>query len=220
MSGSSFKTDLFNQFARVGKALSSAPRLEILEFLAQGERSVDALAKVSHLTVANTSRHLQVLSQAGLVSGRKAGRHAFYTLADESVVDLMTALRTMAERQLAEVDRLVRDYLSVRDNLEPIPRTELMRRLREGSVTVLDVRPPEEYQAGHLPEAHNIPLKQLEAQLENLPKEHEVVAYCRGPYCILAFEAVARLREKGFKARRLEDGLPEWKRAGLPLANG
>jgi rhodanese-related sulfurtransferase len=191
--------------------------LEILEFLAQSERSVEALAKTSRLTVANTSQHLQQLRQAGLVTTRKQGQHVYYRLAGGEVVELITMLRTLAERQLAEVERLVNTYLTLKDNLEPVPATELMQRARSGLVTVLDVRPAEEFVAGHVPGAINLPLKQLESRLDQLPIDQEIVAYCRGPYCILAFEAVAKLREKGFKARRLQDGFPEWKIAGLPV---
>jgi rhodanese-related sulfurtransferase/DNA-binding transcriptional ArsR family regulator len=217
MSSSTFKHELFTQFARIGKALSHANRLEMLEFLAQGGHSVEALAKACGLTVANTSQHLQQLRQARLVIARKQGQHVYYRLAGDEVVELITMLRTLAERQLAEVERLVNAYLTVKDNLEPVPATELMQRVRSGLVTVLDVRPTEEFVAGHVPGAINLPLKQLESYLHQLPIDQEIVAYCRGPYCILAFEAVAKLREKGFKARRLQDGFPEWKVAGLPV---
>jgi rhodanese-related sulfurtransferase/DNA-binding transcriptional ArsR family regulator len=217
MSSSTFKHELFTHFARIGKALSHANRLEILEFLAQGERNVEALAKACGLTVANTSQHLQQLRQAGLVIARKQGQHVYYRLAGDEVVELINTLRTLAERQLAEVERLVNAYLTVKDSLEPVPAIELMQRARSGLVTVLDVRPTEEFVAGHVPGAINLPLKQLESHLDQLPIDQEIVAYCRGPYCILAFEAVAKLREKGFKARRLQDGFPEWKVAGLPV---
>lgn len=217
---SHFKQDLFSQFARVGKALGNGNRLELLEFLAQGERSVESLAKVSGLSVANTSQHLQQLRQAGLVATRKEGQHVYYRLTGEDVVHLMGCLRRVAETHVAEVDRLVNTYLTVKDNLEPLPADELLSRARDGLVTVVDVRPPEEFAAGHLPGAVNIPLAQLEQRLADLPKNTEVVAYCRGPYCVLAFEAVARLRRDGYKARRLQDGYPEWKQAGLPVETG
>lgn len=219
MSTDSFKHDLFAQFARVGKALGSGNRLEILEFLAQGERSVEELARVAGLTVANTSQHLQQLRQAGLVAARKVGLKVFYRLSSNDVIDLLNALRRVSEHHVAEVERLVNSYLTVKDDLEPIPRNELLARAREGRVTVIDVRPPEEYAAGHLPGAVNIPLAELEKRLADLGehKDQEIVAYCRGPHCVLAFDAVARLREKGLKARRLEDGYPEWKTAGLPV---
>ncbi len=217
MSTGNFKHDLFSQFARTGKALSNANRLELLEFLAQGERSVEALAKASRLTVANTSQHLQQLRQAGLVSTRKQGQSVYYRLAGDEVMRLLNALRSVAEQHLAEVDRLVKSYLTVKDDLEPVPAAELLARARKGLVTVLDVRPPEEYAAGHLPGAINIPLAELEKNLDQLQPGQEVVAYCRGPYCVLAYEAVAKLRAKGLKARRLQDGYPEWKLAGLPV---
>jgi rhodanese-related sulfurtransferase/DNA-binding transcriptional ArsR family regulator len=212
-----FKHELFTQFARVGKALSNGNRLELLEFLAQGERSVDELAKVSGLSMANTSQHLQQLRQAGLVSSRKEGLKVFYRLSGDDVIGLMDALRKVAERHVSDINVLVNTYLTVKDNLEPIPREELLERVRNGLVTVLDVRPPEEFAAGHVPGAVNVPLTELEKHLESLDPKHEVVAYCRGPHCVLAFDAVARLREKGVKARRLEDGFPEWKQAGLPV---
>ena len=212
-----FKQALFAQFARVGKALASANRLELLEFLAQGERSVDALARVSGLSVANTSQHLQQLRQAGLVTARKEGVTVYYSLSDRDVVALVDKLRDVAERHLAEVEQLVSRYLTVKDDLEPVPSRELLKRARQGLVTVIDVRPEEEYAAGHLPGAVNIPLASLEKQLRDFDREKEVVAYCRGPHCVLAFEAVARLRAKGFEARRLQDGFPEWKLAGLPV---
>ncbi len=212
-----FKHDLFTQFARVGKALSNANRLELLEFLAQGERSVEQLAKVAGLSVANTSQHLQQLRQAGLVSCRKVGQHVIYRLSGDDVVALLEALRQVAEQHLAEVDKLVQTYLTVKDQLEPVPATELLERARQGLVTVLDVRPPEEYAAGHLPGAINVPLAELESHLQQLDPDQEIVAYCRGPHCVLAFDAVARLREQGLTARRLEDGFPEWKAQGLPV---
>ena len=216
-SSGGFKQDLFAQFARVGKAMSNGNRLELLEFIAQGERSVEDLARVAGLTVANTSQHLQQLRQAGLVACRKDGLKVYYRISDDDVLELFGALRRVAERHLAEVDQLVRTYLSTRDALEPLARNELLERVRDGLVTVLDVRPPEEYAAGHVPGAVNIPLAQLEEHLDELDQEHEVIAYCRGPHCILAFDAVARLRERGFSARRLEDGYPEWRLAGLPV---
>lgn len=217
MSSTGFKQNLFAEFARIAKALASPNRLELLDFLAQGERNVESLAQAAKLTTANTSQHLQQLRQAGLVSARKQGQQVYYSLASEDVVELLIALRHAAERHIAEVDRLVDAYLSVKDNLEPVPRAELLERARQGLITVLDVRPPEEYAAGHVPGAVNVPLAELEKHLKQLPKDREVVAYCRGPYCVLAYEAVARLREKGFRARRLQDGFPEWRIAGLPV---
>ncbi len=217
---SSFKHDLFAQFARVGKALSNGNRLELLEFLAQGERGVDELSRVSGLSVANTSQHLQQLRQAGLVLSRKEGLKVFYRLSGGDIVTLLDALRGVAERHVADVERLVNAYLTVKDSLEPIPRDELLERVKQDLVTVLDVRPPEEFAAGHVPGAVNVPLDELEQHLQMLDPEQEVVAYCRGPHCVLAFDAVAQLREKGLKARRLQDGFPEWKQAGLPVESG
>lgn len=217
MSTGNFKHDLFNQFARVSKAMSNANRLELLEFLAQGERSVEALAQVSGLTVANTSQHLQLLRQAGLATTRKEGQKVFYRLSGEDVTDLLGSLRNVAERHLADVGQLVNACLTVKDNLEPVPARELLEWVRDGLVTVLDVRPPEEYESGHLPGAINIPLQELEEHLDELDTGHEIVAYCRGPYCVLAFDAVARLRKKGLSAKRLEGGFPEWQLEGLPI---
>ena len=217
MSSGNVKHDLFAQFARIGKALSSASRLELIEYLAQGERSVDALAQVSGLSVANTSQHLQQLRQAGLVAPRKDGQRVYYRLSGDDVVSLLDGLRRVADRHLAEVAQLVSAYLDTKDNLEPVPAAELLARVRSGEITVLDVRPPEEFAAGHLPGAINIPLGELELRLGELHPDREVVAYCRGPYCVLAFDAVAHLRQRGLRARRLEDGYPEWKVAGLPV---
>lgn len=216
MATGNFKQQLFSQFARIGKAMSNGNRLELLEFIAQGERSVEELARVSGLTVANTSQHLQQLRQNGLVACRKEGLKVYYRISDNDVIELFGALRGVAERHLAEVEELVQSYLTTRDSLEPVPHAELLERVRDGLVTVLDVRPHEEYAAGHLPGAINIPLSELEEHLDEIEQDHEVVAYCRGPHCILAFEAVARLREKGFNAHRLEDGFPEWQAGGLP----
>lgn len=217
MSTGNFKHDLFNQFARVAKALSNGYRLELLEFLAQGERSVDALSQVSGLTVANTSQHLQQLRQAGLVSNRKEGHKVYYRLSGSDVAALLGSLRDVAERRVADVNRLVEDYLMVKDSLEPIPASDLLARVRDGLVTVLDVRPAEEYASGHLPGALNIPLAELEKHLDELDPTQEIVAYCRGPHCVLAFDAVAKLREQGINARRLDGGLPEWELEGLPV---
>ena len=219
MSSSNFKQDLFTQFARVGKALSNANRLEILEFLSQGERSVEDLSKVAGLSVANTSQHLQQLRQVGLVNSRKEGLKVFYQVSDDDVVSLLGSLRNVAERHIAEVDQLVNSFLTVKDNLEPIPRQELLERIEQGLVIVLDVRPVLEYEAGHVSGAINIPLQELEQKLKEFDPGKEIVAYCRGPHCILAFDAVAKLREQGFKASRMEDGFPEWKTEGLPVEN-
>ncbi|MBF0295232.1 MAG: metalloregulator ArsR/SmtB family transcription factor [Magnetococcales bacterium] len=217
MMSSSFKQELFEQLARIGKAVGQGHRLEILEFLAQGERSVEALTRLTGLTVANTSKHLQQLRHAGLVQARKEGLYVHYRLSDPEVVTLLGVIRRLSERHLAEVEELVSHYLLTKDGMEPLPREVLLERMRDGTVTVLDVRPPEEYAAGHLPRSFNIPLRELERRLHELPPDREVVAYCRGAFCVLAFEAVARLRERGFAARRLEEGFPEWRRADLPV---
>lgn len=215
---SNFKHDLFHQFARIGKALASPNRLELLEFIAQGERTVEALAAVASLSVANTSQHLQQLRQAGLITARKEGQYVYYRLAGDDVLVLLNTLREVAEQRLAEVERLVNSFLTVKDNLEPVPAAELLKRVRAGLVTVLDVRPREEYATGHLRGALNVPLAELEKHLDKFPADKEIVAYCRGPHCVLAFDAVARLRKHGLKARRLEYGFPEWKLSGRPVA--
>ncbi|MGF1628222.1 MAG: ArsR/SmtB family transcription factor [Kiloniellaceae bacterium] len=214
------KQALFAEFAAVARALGSPQRLEMLEHLGQGERGVEALAQRAGLTVANTSQHLQQLKRAGLVASRRNGKFVLYRLADEQVVVLMRALFEVGERNLAEVNRILRSYFAERDNLEPVTREALLERTRDGVVTVLDVRPADEFAAGHLPGAVNIPLAELEARLAELDPAQEIVAYCRGPYCVLSFEAVAALRARGFTVRRLEDGLPEWRAAGLPLEQG
>ena len=220
MSRASPKWTLFTQFAAVAKSLAHAHRLEILEQLAQGERSVEVVAERTGLSVANTSQHLQRLRRAGIVAARREGTFMFYTLADEVVLDLMSALRRIAERNLAEVERVIRSYFNDRDSMEPLSREELLEKSRAGVVTVLDVRPADEFALGHLPGAVNIPLRELEARLAELDSAQEIVAYCRGPYCVLSYEAVAALRARGFKVRRLEDGLPEWRAAGLPIVTG
>lgn len=211
------KKTLFAHVATVAKALSHGHRLELLELLAQGERNVEVLARLTGLSVANASQHLQHLRRAGLVVARKSGQYVHYRLADEAVAALLASLRGVAETNLAELDKLVSGYLRSQDGLEPVSPKQLLRRVREGLVTVLDVRPPEEFAAGHLPSAINMPLKELKRRLSELPRDQEVVAYCRGPYCLLAYEAVAELREQGFAARRLDGGLPEWRLAGLPV---
>ena len=211
------KSRLFEQLARVGTALGSAGRLQLLEFLAQGERSVDTLAAMTGLSVANCSKHLQTLRQAGLVAARKEGLRVYYSIAGDDVVALYSALQRVAENRVAEVERLLRTWLAHRDELEPIAPAELIDRAKKGLVTVLDVRPAEEYAAGHLPGAINIPVDQLENRLAKLPRRKEIVAYCRGPYCLMSFDAVTTLRRRGLKARRLENGFPEWRAAGLPV---
>lgn len=220
MSSESPKQTLFVQFAAVAKAAAHPHRLELLEQLAQGERSVEVLADRTRVSVANASQHLQHLRRAGLVAARRDGRFVFYRLADDAVLALLTSLRRIAERQSAEVERVVRSYFNDRDSLEPVSRPELMDRLKAGIVTVLDVRPEDEFALGHLPGAINLPLSALEMRLADLDPDREIVAYCRGPYCVLSYEAVAMLRARGFNVRRLEDGLPEWRAAGLPVEVG
>ena len=211
------KLAVFEQFAQVAKALSHPNRLELLEFLGQGERGVDGLAEAIGQSIANTSHHLQQLRRAGLVSSRKSGVRVLYNLFGDDVVELLTALRATSERNNAEISQVVSGYFKKRDDMEPVSREELLRRAKDGSVLVLDVRPEEEYAAGHLPGAINLQLSDLKSRLRNLPKNKEIIAYCRGAYCVLSFEAVAALRKKGYKVRRLEDGYPEWKAAGLPV---
>lgn len=208
---------LFEHFAAVARALGHGHRLAILELLAQGERSVEGLAALCGLTVANASQHLQHLRRAGLVTARKHGKHVFYRLADEAVVTLIRALQRIAERNVAEVERVLSNHFRTRDGLEPVSGKDLLHRLRKDAVTLVDVRPPEEFSAGHIPGAINIPLKDLSRRIKELPPAKEVVAYCRGPYCVLSYEAVRILRGRGLNARRLVEGYPEWKAAGLPL---
>jgi rhodanese-related sulfurtransferase/DNA-binding transcriptional ArsR family regulator len=212
------KQALFDEFARVGKALASGRRIELLDVLANGERTVEGLARQSGLSVANASQHLQVLRQAGLVATRRDGTSVHYRLATSEVFELWRALRTLASSRLAEVERLAAAYLGARDQLEPVTRQELARRLADGEeLVVLDVRPAEEHAAGHLPGAVSIPLAELRRRLAELPRDREIVAYCRGPFCAFAHEAIAVLTDAGLTARRLEDGLPEWAAAGLPV---
>ena len=214
------KLALFAQLATVAKSLGHAHRLELLEQLAQGERSVEVLADRSGMSIANASQHLQHMRRAGLVANRREGKFVYYRLADDGVLDLLAALRRIAEQNLAEVERVVRRYFDERDSLEPVTREELLDRSRAGTVTILDVRPDDEFALGHLPGALNIPLRELKARLGEIDAQQEVVAYCRGPYCVLSYEAVAQLRARGLKARRLEDGRPEWRKAGLPVITG
>ena len=214
------KQALFAQFAVVAKTLGHAHRLDLLEQAGQGERSVEILAERTGLSVANASQHLQHLRRAGLVTSRRDGKFVYYRLADDAVLDLVAALHRIAERNIAEVGRVLQSYFYERDSLEPISREELLKRSRAGAITILDVRPEDEFMLGHLPNAINIPLRALKARLSELDRKQEIIAYCRGPYCVLSFEAVAALRKQGFKARRLVDGLPEWRAAGLPIIVG
>jgi rhodanese-related sulfurtransferase/DNA-binding transcriptional ArsR family regulator len=215
-----FKNRLYGQFARIGKALSSPHRLELLELLAQGERTVDSLATEIGLSLANTSQHLQALRQATLVDSRKEGLFVFYRLSDPSVFDLSKAIRTVAEHQLADLERLVREHFGDRADAEPVEMDELLKRARSRNVVVLDTRPPNEYAAGHIAGALSVPVDDLQRHLRQLPKEKEYVAYCRGPYCVYADRAVEILRSHGRRARRLREGFPEWRAAGLPVETG
>jgi len=212
-----FKDRLYGQFARIGKALGSSHRLELLELLAQGERTVDALASESALSMANASQHLQALREAGLVESRKEGLYVHYRLADPAVFELSRVLRTVAEKRLAELDRLVRDHFGDRSDPEPVKMQELLKRARKNEVVILDARPAREFAAGHIAGALSIPVEKLQQRLRELPKSKEYVAYCRGPYCIYADRAVELLRANGRRARRLVDGFPEWKAAGFPI---
>src|SRR6516162_7574802 len=219
MSTAGPKQQVFASLAEIAQALGHAHRLELLEHLGQGERSVEELAARAGLTLANASRHLQLLRRAALVEGRREGKRVFYRLSGEdAVIDLLRALSRVGERNSAEIARVMASYFHARDEFDPVSRQELLNRLRCGSVAVLDVRPEDEFNMGHLPSALNIPLAQLERRLAELPSNREIVAYCRGPWCVLSFEAVALLRNKGYRARRLEDGFPESKMAGLPVS--
>jgi rhodanese-related sulfurtransferase/DNA-binding transcriptional ArsR family regulator len=215
-----FKDRLYGQFARIGKALASPHRLELLELLAQGERTVESLATELGSSLANTSQHLQALRQAALVDGRKDGLFVFYRLADSSVFDLCRAIRTVAEHQLADLERLVREHVGNRSDAEPVEMGELLKRARSKTVVVLDTRPPNEYAAGHIAGALSVPVDDLQRQLRRLPKQKEYVAYCRGPYCVYADRAVEILRSHGRRAHRLREGFPEWRAAGLPVETG
>ncbi len=209
------KQALYEQFATVAKALGNPQRLELIEHLAQGPRSVEALATKLGLPIANVSQHLQSMRRAGLVTGERDGKFINYSLTADSVLTAFAAVRTIAERHLAEVDRIVRGYFNERDDMEPVTRQDLAARMRDGLVTVIDVRPPDEFALGHLPGAINVPLGDLDSRLGEIDRSREVVAYCRGPWCVMSFEAVAALRAHGIAARRLEDGMPEWKASGM-----
>jgi rhodanese-related sulfurtransferase len=212
-----FKDRLFGQFARVGKALASPKRLEIVDLLAQGERTVEEIARETAMSVASASQHLQVLKAARMVEARREGLYIHYRLADEDVFRTWQAVRALAESRLAELDGVVEAYLQDREELEAVDAAELMERLSDGNVVVLDVRPEEEYRAGHIPGALSVPVDALEAALQTLPRDQEMVAYCRGPYCVFSDEAVAFLRSHGYRARRLRQGLPDWRAAGMPV---
>lgn len=212
------KQRIYQQFARISKALAAPARLELLDLLSQGERSVDALARATELTVANASQHLQVLAAARLVESRRDGQRIIYRIGDESVEALWHALRRTAEARLAELDEVARDYLTGRDDFEPIDRAELARRVRAGTVTLIDVRPADEYAQAHIAGAVSVPLDQLAAFIDKAPKRRQIIAYCRGPYCVYALQAVAALRKRGIRATRCDAGVSEWRAAGLPIA--
>ena len=215
-----FKDEIYEQFSRIGKAVSSPKRLELLEILCQGERTVEVLAKETGLTVANASQHLHVLRAARLVETEKMGLYVTYRLADQMVCEFFLSMRVLAENRLAEVEQIKRQFLEGREGMEPVDREALLKHVREGTVTVLDVRPSEEYKAGHIPGAISIPLKELELRLSKLPRNQEIVAYCRGPYCVLAIQAVEVLRANGFPSVRLQEGIQDWRTMGFSVAVG
>ncbi|MEQ1713930.1 MAG: metalloregulator ArsR/SmtB family transcription factor [Hyphomicrobium sp.] len=217
MSSESPKRLLFRQFASIAKAVAHEHRLELLEAMAQGERSVEALAERTGLSLANASHHLQQMRRAGLIEARREGKYVVHHITDSAVIELVATLTRIGERHVAAVGQIVRSYFDARDGMEPVTRAELSARMKAGVVQVLDVRPEDEFAMGHLPGAINIPLDRLKKRLSQLDPGKEIVAYCRGPYCVLSFETVAILRKKGFNVRRLEDGLPEWRAAGLPI---
>ncbi len=214
------KKEIYEQISRVSKAVASPGRLELLDLLIQGPRTVEALAREAGISVANASQHLRILRAARLVEAEKRGLFVTYRLADPKVADFFLTLRTLAEDRLADIERIVKQFMEGREWLEPVEKESLLDRVREGAVTVVDVRPQEEYQAGHIPGAVSVPLKELESYLSRLPSDRRIVAYCRGPYCVLAIEAVEILRAHGFRATRLDDGVLEWRARGLPLAVG
>jgi rhodanese-related sulfurtransferase len=215
-----FKDAIYEQFARIGKAVSSPKRLELLDLLCQGERTVEVLAKESGLAVANASQHLQVLRAARLVETEKAGLFVVYRLADQAVCEFYRTMRVLAESRLAEVEQIKRRFLEGREGMEPVDRDELLKLVREEAVTVLDVRPVEEYNAAHIPGSLSIPLKELKLHLAELPRDQEIVAYCRGPFCVLSVQAVEMLRAQGFNAVRLEEGIQDLRAMGFPIAEG
>jgi len=208
------KDGVFGQFARIGKALAAPKRIELLELLCQGPRTVESLAQQAAVSIANASQHLQVLRRARLIDGRKKGLYVEYRLADEQVLRFVHALRTLAEARLTEIGEIASAFLRERGSLQRVSGKELLRRVRNAEVTVLDVRPAEEYRAGHIPGARSVPLKELKKRLSELPKSREIVAYCRGPHCVMAIEAVRLLRSKGFRAHRMEEGVVDWRVRG------
>ncbi|MBI2963147.1 MAG: metalloregulator ArsR/SmtB family transcription factor [Deltaproteobacteria bacterium] len=218
MNRKSIKARLYKELSRIGRALGSPARLELLEILAQGERSVEMLARQTRLSVANTSHHLQALREARLVEARRQGVFVHYRLTSPEVFGVVQMIRRLGEEHIAEVDRIVRSYFGQRDALEPISREELLERAKAGTVVVLDVRPAEEYRAGHIAGAISVPVDRLEDRLADLPADREIIAYCRGPYCVMSYAAVEKLRARGRRARRLVDGFPEWRAQGLPTS--
>jgi len=220
MSHSAAKKELLEHFARIGKAVASPPRLQLLDLLVQGEKSVETLAHQADLSVTNTSNHLRALREASLVTTRREGQHIYYSAASPAVERFLRALQEIAHQQLAEVRELVRDYFEGRQGLEVLDAERLHRRMQDGDVVVVDVRPEDEYRAGHIPGAVSIPLEELERRLEELPPDREIVAYCRGPYCVMAVEAAELLRARNRKVARMESGLPQWRDLGLPVATG
>ena len=218
--GRQFKDAIYEQFSRIGKAVASPKRLELLDLICQGEKTVETLSRETGLSVANTSQHLQTLKTARLIKAEKEGLYVKYRLADHRVCEFFRSMRVLAEHRLAEVDMIKRRFLEGKEGMEPVNKDDLLKRVVEGDVTVLDVRPVEEYRAGHIPGALSVPLDHLKEILANLPADQEIVAYCRGPYCVLAVQAVQVLRERGFNAIRLEDSIQDWRAMGLPVRIG
>jgi rhodanese-related sulfurtransferase len=215
-----FKDALYAQFARIGHAVASPKRIELLDLLSQGEKTVEQLAEQSATAIKNTSAHLRVLRQARLVETRRDGAYVYYRLGADDVFRFVRDLQALGRGRLAEVEQVARLYIDERDELEPVTIKELRRRMRDGDVTVIDVRPEEEYQAGHIPGALAIPVAQIKRRLAEIPKKRDVVAYCRGPYCVFSVEAVGILRKHGYRARRTNEGFPDWRASGLPIASG
>jgi len=220
MSHREFKDALYTQFARIGHALSSPKRIELLDLLSQGEKGVEQLAEHTSTPLKNTSAHLRVLRQARLVETRKRGTHVLYRLADGDVGHFLRAFQALSHGRLAEVERVTKMFLHSQDTLEPVTRAELRRRLKDGSATIIDVRPRDEYEAGHIPGALSIPVDEVQRRMRELPKSREVIAYCRGPYCLYSLDAVTMLRKHGYRARRADEGMPDWRAEGLPVALG
>lgn len=218
--GRQFKDAIYEQFSRIGKAVSSPKRLELLDLLCQGAKNVETLARETGLTPANASQHLQTLRAARLIEAQKEGLHVTYQLCDPKVCEFFRSMRVLAESQLAEIEMIKRRFFESRAGMEPVDRNDLLKRVKQGAVTVLDVRPVEEYRAGHIPGALSVPLTELEKLFSKLPRDQEIVAYCRGPYCVLAVQAVEMLRKRGFRAIRLEEGVQDWRAMGLNVDTG